>query len=387
MYAVGGCVRDEIMGLPIKDIDLAVDLPDGGVRFAWWLHEKGYTLRKLTTYPAFGTAMLHLKKFPDLELELVQTRREKYTDRFSCHPETAHGTLEEDTMRRDLTINALYYDISRQKYIDLSGKGLSDIENHIIRTPADPDITYDDDPLRILRCVRFSKRFGWKIDPATLQAMKRNVPRLQILSPKRTATEIDRIITADFARDAILMLRDMDALATMFPDLKDKLSDRTIDALVALPAEPILRLAAMMLELADNEQTPDWPDRVFRSLRRYHYDRDIIRRIIFLLRHNRKDLLSGNIDAIRHSLETYVPGRSRSRRRTNTSRAGTSRRRPSSRHAASRTGTPKKSTPKNTTSPKSGASKSPSKSPSKNSRKRPKPGRRRPRRRSSRPTQ
>lgn len=314
VFAVGGCVRDEIMGLPIKDIDLAVDLPDGGVRFAAWLSGQSLTVGEPVTYPAFGTAMLRLVRFPDVEIELVQTRREKYTNRFSCHPETVHGSLEDDTMRRDLTINAIYFDISNGNYIDLCGHGIDDIHNHIIRTPADPDMTYDDDPLRILRCVRFATRFGWEIEKATFKAMLRNVPRLAILSPRRTAAELDRIITAPYACEALTRLRDIKALGSLIPELEGKLSDKTIAALAALPEEQPLRLTALMLEVF-NPRNASSADDIFRALRRLRYDRTLIRRVLFLLRRNRADILSGNADALHAAMESYVPTRSGSRRR------------------------------------------------------------------------
>ena len=123
------------MGLPIKDVDLAVNMPDGGIAFAEWLRKKKLTIGNPVTFPKYGTARLRLKRFPDDELELVQTRSEKYTDRNSRDPSTAFGSIEEDCLRRDLTINSLYYDISRDRMLDLSGRGICDIENHIIETP------------------------------------------------------------------------------------------------------------------------------------------------------------------------------------------------------------------------------------------------------------
>ena len=161
VYTVGGCVRDELMGSEIKDIDLCVSLPSGGVRFAEWLRDKGYTFKDVTVYPNYGTAMLHLKAFPEVELEFVQTRKEKYIDQTSRNPKTAFGTIEDDCMRRDLTINALYCNVSTGGIVDITGKGVEDIKNHIIRIPNAPDVIYDDDPLRILRCIRFASRYGW----------------------------------------------------------------------------------------------------------------------------------------------------------------------------------------------------------------------------------
>ena len=94
VYTVGGCVRDELMGSEIKDIDLCVSLPSGGIRFAEWLRDNGHAMKGVTVYPNYGTAMLHLKAFPDVELEFVQTRKEKYIDHSCRNPETAFGTMK-----------------------------------------------------------------------------------------------------------------------------------------------------------------------------------------------------------------------------------------------------------------------------------------------------
>ena len=125
VMTVGGCVRDELMNVEIKDIDLCVSLPEGGIRFAEWLKQKGLTTKGVTVYPNFGTAMLHLKAFPRVELEFVQTRREKYIDHSCRNPLTAFGSIREDCLRRDLTINALYCNLSTNEIIDITGNGVN----------------------------------------------------------------------------------------------------------------------------------------------------------------------------------------------------------------------------------------------------------------------
>lgn len=220
VYCVGGCCRDEILGTDIHDIDLAVSLPDGGIRFAEWLERKHLLLQKPVEYPKFGTAMVILKQFPDHDLELVQTRSEQYNDRNSRNPETAFGTVEEDCLRRDFTINSLYYDISRDEYIDLTRRGRKDIEDHVIRTPVDPDMTFDDDPVRILRCVRFAARFDWEIEPQTYEALKRNIARLSIVSPNRMRNEIERMLLGPRPVKALKMLREIGAIHYIMPELE-----------------------------------------------------------------------------------------------------------------------------------------------------------------------
>ena len=112
VYCVGGCVRDMLLHRPIKDIDLVVDLPNGGINLALWLKEKGHVLGSVVTYQHFGTAMFTLKKVHDVELESVQTRKEVYRDMESRNPETVFGTILEDSERRDFTYNALYLNVS-----------------------------------------------------------------------------------------------------------------------------------------------------------------------------------------------------------------------------------------------------------------------------------
>ena len=134
IYAVGGSVRDFVMGNEIKDIDLVVDLPQGGVRFAGFCESKGLT-GKVVIYETYGTAMFHFKKFPEEEMECVMTRGEKYTDAGSRNPVTKFALIDEDAFRRDLTINALYYNISKRKVEDFTGYGIRDIKEGILSVP------------------------------------------------------------------------------------------------------------------------------------------------------------------------------------------------------------------------------------------------------------
>lgn len=134
-FVVGGAVRDFVMGSEIKDIDLVLDTENGGIRFADWMKESGYTKGSVVTYPTYGTAMFRLNEYPDVEIECVQTRKEQYKDKNSRNPETEYGTLYEDIMRRDFTCNTLLYDITNCQVLDLTGKGIEDIKNKIIRSP------------------------------------------------------------------------------------------------------------------------------------------------------------------------------------------------------------------------------------------------------------
>lgn len=212
VFVVGGSLRDIAMDRDIKDIDLAVDLPNGGITFAKWLRRNGNTSGEATYFEKFGTARLHLSRFPDEEIEVVQTRKEKYTKKTSRCPEVVCGTIEEDCMRRDFTVNTLYYDISRDRLLDMTGKALGDIEAGILRTPEDPDRTFDDDPVRILRCLRFSVRFGWKIDPDVFKALRRNIGRLEIVSKERFVTEMTKMMEGNSPARGISVLAETGAL-------------------------------------------------------------------------------------------------------------------------------------------------------------------------------
>ena len=131
IYIVGGSVRDFYMGNDIKDIDLVIDLPNGGVDFANWCKEQGYT-KTVVIYETYGTAAM---KILNQDIECVMTRGEKYLDDGTRNPTVEFADLKEDAFRRDLTINALYYNISTGEILDPTGYGIKDIENKIIRVP------------------------------------------------------------------------------------------------------------------------------------------------------------------------------------------------------------------------------------------------------------
>ena len=226
LYSVGGCVRDSIMGNEIKDIDVVLDLPSGGIRFAEWMEKNHFTFGSVVTYPTYGTAMFKLASFPDVEIECVQTRKEQYHDESSRNPETAYGTLEEDVMRRDLTINSLLWNISKEELIDITGNGLKDIHEHRIRVTSTPDIVYSDDPLRILRCVRFYSRFhgestDWYIEEATLKGMYFNVGRLSIITKERIADELNKMLLCKDPVCAMKLLKDIGAMKYVIPELEE----------------------------------------------------------------------------------------------------------------------------------------------------------------------
>lgn len=222
VFCVGGCVRDQIMGNPIKDIDMCVDIENGGIAFANFMRDNNYTDGSVVTYPTYGTAMFRLAEFPDKEIEVVQTRGEQYHDKDSRNPVTTFAPIEDDCIRRDLTINALYKNVSTGEVLDLTGKGIQDIKDGICRvTNNDPDVVFIDDPLRILRVIRFACRYNFQIERFTFYAMIRNSSRLEIISQERITDEFNKMLTTDNPVRALSLLRDTDAMKYVIPELEE----------------------------------------------------------------------------------------------------------------------------------------------------------------------
>lgn len=220
VFAVGGCVRDRRLGQDIKDIDLVVDLLNGGIVFAKHLQINGYTEGSVVVYENYGTAMVRLKEFPGIELEFVQTRKEDYHDAKTRNPDTCFGTIEDDCQRRDFTINALYYNISEGKEEDFTGRGLKDLEEGILDTCGDPDIIFCEDPLRILRAVRFSARLGYIMTERVRDGIRRNAARLEIISQERITDEFNKILSGPSPEGGMAMLGYYGLLPYVLPELK-----------------------------------------------------------------------------------------------------------------------------------------------------------------------
>ena len=221
VFTVGGSVRDFVMGNKIKDIDIVVDIANGGIDFAHFCMNKGLLMREPVIFERYGVAAFRFKSFPDEDIECVMTRGEKYPDRNSRNPETIFASIEDDCIRRDLTINALYYNISTGEIVDMVG-GLKDIENKVIRTTNEnPDIVFDDDALRILRCIKFSVRYGWNIEPKTYESMKKYVDRLEIISKERIRDEFNKILLSANATMGIRTLCDIGAMKYIIPEVDE----------------------------------------------------------------------------------------------------------------------------------------------------------------------
>lgn len=224
-YIAGGWVRDSVLGRVSKDIDVTVEMENGGILFAEWLAEQ-IGSQPPVVFERFGTAMIPLTgvkwkgiDLSGLELEFVQTRTETYTPDGGRKPQVGFGSIKDDVERRDFTVNALLFDLTNGKIVDLVG-GLEDIEKGIIRTPLDPDIIFNEDPLRMLRAVRFAGRYGWEMDPSIENSIKKNVHLLDTISRERVRDELVKILRGSLPKEGLKFLMDTGLWDFVFPGLK-----------------------------------------------------------------------------------------------------------------------------------------------------------------------
>ena len=224
VYSVGGCERDRIMGRPIKDIDLVVDIENGGIDLAKYLHENGYTTTGIVVYENFGTAMFRLKDFPDEEIEVVHTRHECYRDPTRRQPTTGFGTITEDCCRRDFTMNAIYRSVATGQVFDLTDRGIEDIKTGTIRACDNQETIFGEDPLRQFRAARFCSQLGFDIEYYTAAGIRKNAKRIEIVSKERIKTEFDKILESDRPLVGLDILMESGLIRYGIPDLERVLS-------------------------------------------------------------------------------------------------------------------------------------------------------------------
>ena len=214
-YAVGGYVRDLFLERPSQDIDVVV--VGSGIAMAEALGQKLGMKAHVSVFRNFGTGQV---KCGSLEVEFVGARRESYSHD-SRKPIVEDGTLEDDQNRRDFTINALAVCLNRARYGELVDPfdGLADMKEKTIRTPLDPDITFSDDPLRMMRCVRFATQLNFYIDDETFEALMRNKERIRIISRERIAEELNKILLAPVPSKGFVELDRCGLLELIFPEL------------------------------------------------------------------------------------------------------------------------------------------------------------------------
>jgi len=212
-FVVGGYVRDYYLRRPSTDIDVVV--VGSGIALAEALARE--LKAKVSVFKTFGTAMVRAK---GIEVEFVGARKESYTHD-SRKPEVEPGTLEDDQRRRDFTINAMAWSLNDATFGELVDPfdGMSDLEECIIRTPCDPDVTFSDDPLRMMRAVRFASQLGFTIEEETFEAICRNAQRIKIVSRERIATELNKIVLSPVPSMGFELLELTGLLKLIFPEM------------------------------------------------------------------------------------------------------------------------------------------------------------------------
>ncbi len=214
-YVVGGYVRDILLERPTKDIDVVV--VGSGIEIARHLAQRLGKGAHLAVYKNFGTAQV---KYRDAEVEFVGARKESY-QRDSRKPIVEDGTLDDDQNRRDFTINAMAVCLNQDRFgelIDPFG-GMEDLKERTVRTPLGPDITFSDDPLRMMRCIRFATQLNFYIDDDTFESLCRNKERIEIISKERISEELNKIILAPVPSKGFVDLERSGLLALIFPEL------------------------------------------------------------------------------------------------------------------------------------------------------------------------
>jgi len=224
-FVIGGYVRDAILGRPSKDIDIVTI--GNGIEFARKVASRISPHIRVTSYRNFGTAMF---RYRGMEIEFVGARKESYR-KDSRKPFVEEGSLEDDQRRRDFTINALAIGLhgdNKGKLLDPFG-GIDDLGKKLIRTPLDPVITFSDDPLRMIRAIRFASQLHFDIDPVTFEGIAQNANRISIVSAERIADELNKIISSSRPSVGFRLLEQCGLLALILPEIEKLKGVEAID--------------------------------------------------------------------------------------------------------------------------------------------------------------
>lgn len=281
-YVVGGYVRDLFLDRPTNDIDVVV--VGSGITMAEQFAQKLKGKCHLSVFKNFGTAQV---KWRGQEIEFVGARKESYSHD-SRKPIVENGTLEDDQNRRDFTINALAVCLNKKRFGELVDPfdGLLDLEDGIIRTPLDPDITFSDDPLRMMRCIRFATQLKFIIDDETFDALSRNAERIKIVSAERIIVELNKIMMADTPSRGFVDLQRSGLLQLILPelsklDLVESMNGRkhknnfyhtleVLDNVVKVGADLWLRWAALLHDIG-KPQSKKWDPAIGWTFHNHNY--------------------------------------------------------------------------------------------------------------------
>lgn len=267
IYAVGGFVRDLIINRYPNDLDIMVEKDNGGIEFAQLLSKK-LNLSEPVIFERFGTAKLIIE---NQEIEFIMPRKEYY-DENSRNPDTEIGSLQQDALRRDFTVNALFLRLNDMELVDLSGNGLKDIKDKIIRVTDESasDVIFEQDPLRILRAIRQSVQLDFEIERKTYLSMQKNIERIKIVSPERIRDEINKMLILDESSKAFYMLKKLGLLDIIFPELTEEILIVSLDK---IPKELELKLAILLYPVENAETV----------LIKLKYSKDIIKKVSLLI--------------------------------------------------------------------------------------------------------
>jgi len=331
VFLAGGVVRDEIMGNDPNDIDLLINAQNGGILFAEWITKKlGIYKNSINPviYPVFGTAMFSLRKqqyngidISNVEIECIMPRKEKY-EKGSRDPSVSVGTLKDDVDRRDFTVNSLLKNLTSSEILDLTGMGIDDIKNGIVRTPLDPDVLFSEDPLRMLRAIRFSVKYNWDLPMFMLKSIRKNSKKIEYISAERIQKELNKMLITGNPDKAIRILQITKLSKYIFPELdklkrlkqnkyhKDDVMGHTLEVLKNTPPDLITRLSALFhdigkyktQEIIDNEIHFYTHEEIGAHLakdilRRLHYPKEIINAVYIAIENHMRTKQVGD-DAI-----------------------------------------------------------------------------------------
>ncbi len=255
VFLAGGSPRDMQLGMKPKDLDVVVKGGiSAGIDFATWAAKEIGNYKEGSNpviFPTYGTAKFTLQgvnymghDLSDVDVEAVAPRKEKYTPG-SRKPEVSGGELEDDVQRRDFTVNSLLHDLTTGETLDLTGMGKSDIKAGIVRTPLNPDVIFSDDPLRILRAVRFTAKYNWKLPMFMIRSIKKNASQLSNISRERIHDETNKMLLTSYPFKAFRMLQIFGLMKYVFPSLQGIDLDY-MKQMKGLKPDLVLRLVAAL---------------------------------------------------------------------------------------------------------------------------------------------